>query len=158
MIGFWLSLAYRLPSNMDEWVFTRIIVQQAGFDVSEADLTREATEVIRAFCHHLDDETPSAYQGARRSGSQIIERCVELAVPHDKAVAYQAFAGLHPELRGQGLLKRYRPTARAALARDLRRVGRPIIDQFARAGRFTETDHYIDSAGVRCAGPAPRAS
>jgi hypothetical protein len=146
VIGFWLGIAYRLPSTMDEPVFARIIVNQAGFNVAEADLTHNATKVICGFCQHLDGETPSDDRSPR-SGSSILERCVELAVPHDQAVAYRVLAGLRPDLQAEGALKRYRPAARAALARDLRRVGRPI-DQFARQGRFTET-RQIDSKGVR---------
>jgi len=156
---------------MDERVFARIMAKQGGLDPSEAELTSDACRTIVALCHQLSENTPfrmaeswEAYyrrarlrlpppEPPRRSGSAIIEICVDRALPRDREVAFRAFCGLHPELRSHpGAFRRYRPVARAALARDLRRIARPVIASFA-LNRFTDTDRYVDADGVRRAGP-----
>jgi hypothetical protein len=129
-----LGGCYRLPWTMELPVFARIIVQRAGFDVSEAELTTEAVNVVCRFCSHLHSVTPTSpeaeyhiwlglpsYHDPPRatpaSGSAILERAVELALPTDRDVAYRAFTGLHPDLRAQRRLSRFRRVARAALVR-----------------------------------------
>ncbi|HMG44773.1 MAG TPA: hypothetical protein VK611_25790 [Acidimicrobiales bacterium] len=156
---------------MDERVFVRIIVRRAGFDLSEAELTAEAVEVVRNLCQQLDNKTPhspeaefdrelrlSSYfeppQPTPASGSSILDRCIVHVLPADRNVAYRALVGLRPDLRAQGQLSRYKPVARAKLAGELRTIGRPVLAQFARWGRFSDTDKYIDAEGVRQAGPA----
>jgi hypothetical protein len=176
MIGWTLSHAYRLPSNLEEAVFAHILLKNAGFDVNSGELTRDGgVRVVLWLAHILDQETPQPIDGweddlywfpwwrrdePRRmpppiSGTELAQRCVDQVVGHlEPSAALKALGDLRPELRyTKGALKAYRPVARAALARELAKVAVPIIKRFAKQGRLTDSDRYIDEAGQRQSGP-----
>jgi hypothetical protein len=156
-IGFFLALAYHLPSRMDDRVFVRILAKRGGLNVSESDLTPEAMSVVIALAQKLDDETPTGLEKVtlpsgfphlrrkQRSAAKIAETCVCEVTPDDPVAAFDAFRGLRPELRHyKGRLAKYRPVARAALRAELRKIAMPVLWSFEKQGRFVDTDSLVD--------------
>jgi hypothetical protein len=164
MIGPSLASAYFLPSRMDETVFARVLLQRAGIDVTESDLTMEGARAVVRFAELLDAAMPGdwwdlSYRPGRTpdvSGSQLIDSALESLLTEISPMdAFKALSGLRPGFRHhRGALAKLRPVARAALGRELRRLGCALVDNFERQGRFRNTDRFIDEHGLRRARPA----
>jgi hypothetical protein len=162
-IGHALSEAFHLPARMDNYVFTRILLRKAGYELAESQLTEECVLLVRDLAYLLDRR--AGYEPIGRVYSEyehefdttprisITETAMAAAMevlPSTKEHALKVLVGMKPELRlKKGALSQLRPVARAALRRELLVLAGSILRDFEKRGRLRDTDFLIEADGSR---------
>lgn len=139
-IGYDVGNAYQVGASMDTTLFVRFLFAKIDRKLAEGLMTEASVDVVVRYATALERETPSVLWGQPKriaSGNEVVERCITLVMPTDRAVAYRALRGIRQDLDGDNL-RLLRPVARAALARELRRLGHAVMLEWHY--RFIDSD------------------
>ncbi|MGQ0434504.1 MAG: hypothetical protein ACT452_19120 [Microthrixaceae bacterium] len=103
-------------------------------------MTDATIKVVVAFALALERETPSVLWGQHQriaSGNEVVQRAIDQTLPSERSAAYPALRGIRQDLDGENL-RMLKPVARAALAQELRQLGRAVIREWHY--RFIDSD------------------
>jgi len=151
---------YGLSNRLDERVFCSELLRLTGRSIAPGELNAEATDLVLHVADWVANDAPPPPAGASPSGmpkavqafddwfarvqAMSVEKWVE---PRTAEEAFRALRGLRPDLRGRpGGLKRYKPVARAALARCVADLTADLFDHRARILRADPRDSLLTRA------------